>query len=129
MGTEPSPATLGALRATREARRLAAAVARGRAAALDTVTCARCGRTIAVATDADHPARAFEGRVMCGPCIKSRRCFERERRDRRLRPPAVSIPDIDEWVRAGWAVVLPREPDPRPTFGEWLRSLFGRRRT
>ena len=72
MDTEPAPQTLNALRAARDAQRVAKAVQLDRITAMGTVTCADCGRPVAVATDADHPTCNYEGRVICGPCTRLR---------------------------------------------------------
>ena len=126
MASEPSPATLASLRVTREAHRLATAVLATRCDRLDTIPCAWCGRTIAVATDASKRVRDFDGRVVCGPCLKSRRAFEREPQYLPEPPLSALADEIEDWSREGWVVLLPDAPDPRPTVAEWLRSLLRR---
>ena len=73
MADEPARPTLGALRAAHQARRVATEIALDRVTGLGAVRCARCGRTIAVATDAAHPASQYDGRVVCRNCRKSAR--------------------------------------------------------
>ena len=125
MRPQPSPATFGALRATRDAHRLATAILRERITTLATVECASCRRPIAVATDAAHPAAAFEGRVLCPSCVRAPRVKEALAWGLYAEPPIqVCMEDVEQWLSEGWIVHLPTEPDPRPTLGEWLRRLF-----
>ena len=129
MQREPSRATLAALRAARQAHRVAWAIAVDRITELGTVACAWCGRPVAVAANAEHPPSRFEGRVVCGVCLKSRRSYERDPLpDVEAGPPdAVDVESLEARVREGWAVYLPFAPDPRPTFGQWVREWFRRR--
>jgi hypothetical protein len=105
---EPKRETLAVLRATRDSFRLATNISLERRVGLDTVHCAVCGRPIAVATDLEHQAKEYEGRVVCGACLKSRR----------PRVPGPSRPP-------------PLELEPRfasPTHGQRLRAWFQRQR-
>src|SRR4029453_10382294 len=72
MSREPRGETLGALRASRDARRIATDVLLDRIVGMDTVRCVECGRPIAVATDRRAPGKDFEGRVICGICLRAR---------------------------------------------------------
>jgi hypothetical protein len=70
---EPARPTLNALRAARDARRVATDILLDRVTQLGTVRCVDCGKPVAVRTDAAHPARMYDGRVVCGPCLRARR--------------------------------------------------------
>jgi hypothetical protein len=96
-----------------------------RVTGLARVHCARCGRPIAAATDAAHPASAFEGRVVCLICLRAQRVADILSADLPEPSLEVCIDQWEEWVRAG-LVEFPFEPDPRPKLREWLRSKFRR---
>jgi len=120
--------TLTALRATRDAQRLATAIRNDRITAMGTVACARCGRPVAVATDAAHPASNYEERVVRGACVKSEKVWDKIKRNA-PDPPEQSLPipvwQLEELVNEGYLIV-PSAPDPRPTWGEWIRSVWRR---
>jgi len=118
---------LGTLRAARDAHRLASAVLHDRITTLSTISCASCRRPIPVATDDAHPASALESRVVCRACVRATRIAEDLAwgLDPGAAEPTLEfcMEELEQWVREGW-VVLPTEPDPRPTFGEWIGRLF-----
>jgi hypothetical protein len=118
--------TLIALRAKRAAHRLATEIASDRIDKLGTVRCARCGRHIAVASDAAHPATDYEGRVVCRICIRARRVADLLSAEAHAAMTELSVDELREWVRQG-LVELPFEHDPRPTLFEWLRARFRRK--
>jgi hypothetical protein len=128
MRHDPPRSTLNALRATRDAQRLATAVRCDRITAMGTVACARCGRPVAVATDAAHPPSKFEGRVVCGACLKSEKIWDKINRNT-PDPPEQSFHgplwQLEELVNEGYLIVPPA-PDPRPTWAQWFRSLWRR---
>jgi len=120
---EPARPTLNALRAARDARRVATDVLLDRVTGLGAVHCVDCGRPIAVRTDASHPARNYEGRVVCGPCLRARRNpHPLAHGITQPRPPVV---DYEPRPPQQEALELPTQPDPRPTLREWLRQKFG----
>ena len=126
MATSVSRETLIALRAKHAAHRLAAEIANERIDKLGTVRCARCGRHIAVATDAAHPAADYEGRVVCRICVRARRVADSLSAEAHSAMTELSVDELRDWVRRGLAE-LPFEHDPRPTLFEWLRARFRRK--
>jgi hypothetical protein len=96
---------LGALRATRDCHRLATAILNDRITTLATVSCASCRRPIAVATDADHPAPAFEGRVVCRACVRGRQIAEELAWRSDSQPVELTLEccleELEQWVREG----------------------------
>src|SRR5215210_4244355 len=124
MDRPPGRATFTALRATRDATRIARAILRDRVTGLAVVHCSRCGGPMAAATDAAHPASEFDGRVVCPICVRAKQVAAVLVSQLPEPPLEHCIDDIEEWVRAG-LVELPFEPDPRPTLGEWLRRKLG----
>jgi hypothetical protein len=125
VATPVSRETLIALRANHAAHRLATEIASERIDKLGTVRCARCGRPIAVATDAAHPPGNYEGRVVCGICVRARRVADLLSAEARSAMNELSVDELRDWVRQG-LVELPFEHDPRPTLLEWLRARFRR---
>ena len=118
---EPARPTLNALRAARDARRVATDILLDRVTQLDTVRCVDCGKLVAVRTDASHPASKYEGRVICGVCVRRRR--HRDPGPLPYETPPSRI-DVEAYTEEG-LLILPTEPDPRPSIRDWLRRLFG----
>ena len=124
----PDRATFTALRATRDATRLATAILLDRVTGLAVVHCARCGRPAAAVADAAHPAGDLDGRVVCHICVRAEQVAAMHLADvwEMQEPPLyLCIDQFEEWVRAG-LVEPPFERDTRPTAFEWLRRKFRR---
>ena len=116
--------TFIALRATRAATRLAAAILVDRVTGLAVLHCARCGRAIAAATEAAHPAGDSGGDVICPLCVRAEQVAAMLMPDLVEPPLDLCLGQVDEWVRAG--MVKPFEPSPRPTLTARLRGKFRR---
>ena len=103
MRVQPSPATFGGLRATRDAHRLATAILRDRVTTLATVACAGCRRPIAIATDPARPASEYAGHAVCTTCAEAPRIAgELAWGLDRVEPPVEAYADeIDRWAREG----------------------------
>jgi hypothetical protein len=121
----PNRETFIALRATRAATRLVAAIRAGRVTGLAVLHCSRCGRAIAAATDAAHPTGDSGGRVICQLCIRAEQVAAMMMPDLPEPPLDLCLDEVEEWVRTG--IVKPFEPDPRLTLTERLRAKFRRR--
>jgi len=117
--------TFIALRATRAATRLAAAIRVDRVTGLAVLHCSRCGRAIAAASDAPHPAGDSGGLVViCQLCVRAEQVAAMMMPDLAEPPLDLCLDQVDEWVRAG--VVKPFEPEPRPKLTERLQAKFRR---
>ena len=116
--------TFIALRATRAATRLAAAIRVDRVTGLAVLHCSRCGRAIAAAADAAHPAGDSGGGVVCQLCVRAEQVAAMMMPDLAEPPLDLCLDQVDEWVRAG--VVKPFEPEPRPKLTERLQAKFRR---
>ena len=112
MRREPSPATLGALRATLDCHRLATAILQDRITHLASVPCALCNRPVVVATDSADAAAEYAGRVVCDTCARSSRvAHDLAWALDRVEPPVEAcVAEIEVWVREGW-VQAPPTPD------------------
>ena len=116
--------TFIALRATRAATRLAAAIRVDRVTGLAVLHCLRCGRAIAAATDPGHPAGDSGGHVICQLCVQAEQVAAMMMPDLVVPPLDLCLDQVEEWVRAG--MVKPFEPEPCPKLTGWLRGKLPR---
>ena len=112
MRSDPSPATLGALRATLDCHRLATAVLQDRITHLASVPCAMCNRPVAVTSDSADAAVEYAGRVVCDICARSSRVAQdlAWALDRVEPPVEACVAELELMLREGW-VQAPTIPD------------------
>ena len=104
MRREPSPATLGALRATLDCHRLATAILQDRITHLASVPCPMCNRPVAVTSDSADAAAEYAGRAVCESCARASRVAESLAwaLDRVEPPVEACVAELELMLREGW---------------------------